>query len=65
MGVTESERSGAHGDVGAPETDDEDQIVAAIDEDDSYKKFIVADISRDGAWVSMRNEEAPILEAWR
>lgn len=65
MGVSESERSGEHRAVASSESGDSDNIVAAIDQEESFEKFIIADISRDDAWISIRNREAPVLEAWR
>jgi hypothetical protein len=65
MGVSEPEQSGEHSNAGVSETSDDSQVMAAIDDDGSHEKFIIADISVDDAWVSVRNEEAPMLEAWR
>jgi hypothetical protein len=41
------------------------EIVAAVDDDGSSKEFVIADITADGAWLSMAVEDAPSLPACR
>jgi hypothetical protein len=40
-------------------------IVGSIDATGSGEEFIIADITVDGAWLSMRAEEAPTLSSMR
>ena len=40
-------------------------VVASIDPDTAGDEYVIADISTDGAWLSMQAEEAPALSAWR
>ena len=42
-----------------------DTIVSAIDSDGRRDEYVIADISVDGAWLSMHAEDAPTLPAWR
>lgn len=42
-----------------------DTVVGAIDSDGRSDEYVIADISADGAWLSMSAEEAPTLPAWR
>lgn len=38
------------------------EVMASVDEDGRY---VIADISEDGAWLSVADEEAAPLKAWR
>jgi hypothetical protein len=40
-------------------------VMASFDGDGSDSKLVIADISRDEAWVSMTAAEATPLSAWR
>lgn len=42
-----------------------DTIVGSIDSSDSGAEYVIADISADGAWLSMQADDAPTLPAWR
>ncbi|ELY55109.1 DUF7556 family protein [Natronolimnohabitans innermongolicus] len=42
-----------------------DTIVGSIDSSDSSTNYVIADISADGAWLSMQATDAPTLTAWR
>ncbi|WP_438266710.1 DUF7556 family protein [Haloarchaeobius amylolyticus] len=44
---------------------DERDVVASVDGDGSSKEYVIADITDDGAWLSMRAEDAPDLPDWR
>lgn len=46
-------------------TASDDTIVASIDEDPTGEEYVIADISEDGAWLSMSATDAPTLPAWR
>jgi len=46
------------GDAGTPE------VMAAVDDADSRPSYVIADISRDGAWLSVRETDAVILSEW-
>ncbi|WP_185977132.1 DUF7556 family protein [Haloglomus irregulare] len=37
------------------------EVMSSVDED----RFVIAAICRDGAWLSMRAEEALDLDGWR
>lgn len=43
-------------------TDGEAEVMAALDE--SSSEFVIADLERDEAWVSVREADAPILQNW-
>lgn len=42
-----------------------DTIIGSIDQGDHRDEFVIADISTDGAWISMDATHAPSLTAWR
>ncbi|EMA34715.1 hypothetical protein SAMN05444422_106120 [Halobiforma haloterrestris] len=42
-----------------------DTVVGSIDTTDSSDEYVIADISADGAWLSMEADAAPTLPAWR
>jgi len=66
MGATESGHTGGESDrLTAPRSRSDDHVVGAIDDDGSCKKYIIADISTDDAWISVTETEAAPLEAWR
>jgi len=44
---------------------DADTVVASIDPAVGGDEYVIADISTDGAWVSMNAGAAPALSAWR
>jgi len=52
------------GSVGARSSDDR-EVVAAIDEVDGQRQLVIADLTRDGAWLSMCPTEATPLEECR
>lgn len=39
----------------------EQDVLASVDED----QYLIADISEDGAWLSMEVRDAPQLRSWR
>lgn len=43
----------------------DESVVSAIDSDGRSNEYVIADITADGAWLSMRADEAPALAAWR
>ncbi len=44
---------------------DAETVVASIDPDSGGDEYVIADISTDGAWLSMSAESAPALSSWR
>jgi hypothetical protein len=48
--------------MGATRTDTEAEVMAALDE--STAEFVIADVERDDAWLSVREDDAPILRNW-
>jgi hypothetical protein len=40
-------------------------VMASLDDDGPESRFVIADISRDEAWVSMTADAATPLSAWR
>lgn len=42
-----------------------DTVVGSIDSDGRSDEYVIADISEDGAWLSMQAEEALTLSAMR
>ncbi|WP_201294009.1 DUF7556 family protein [Natronorubrum halalkaliphilum] len=43
----------------------DETIVGSIDSSNSNEEYVIADISADGAWLSMEAADAPTLPAWR
>ena len=43
----------------------DDTILGSIDGGGSREEYVIADISADDAWLSMRAADAPTLPAWR
>lgn len=41
------------------------EIMAAVDRSDATTRFLIADVGRDEAWLSMRFADAPTLDEWR
>ena len=41
------------------------EVMASVDSAPARPEFVIADVSRDGAWVSMPVSEAPSLREWR
>jgi hypothetical protein len=42
----------------------EGEVMAAIDEESGEKQFVVADVTRDNAWVAAPLSDAASLEEW-
>ena len=40
------------------------EVMASVDSTPAQPEFIIADISRDDAWLSMPVSEAPSLREW-
>jgi len=40
-------------------------VMASLDEDGSEERLVIADVSRDDAWVAVRSADAASLGAWR
>lgn len=40
-------------------------VMASVDDDGCVERFVIADISRDDAWLSMALDGAASLPAWR
>lgn len=41
------------------------EVVAAVDRTGPYPEYVIADISRDGAWIAVRESESLPLAAWQ
>ncbi|MFW5922381.1 MAG: DUF7556 family protein [Halodesulfurarchaeum sp.] len=41
------------------------EVMAAVEKDDSQSRYVIADISRDEAWVTAAMDATLDLEAWR
>jgi hypothetical protein len=44
---------------------EEREIMAAVDRTGDVSRYVIADISRDDAWVSILKSEALHLKTWR
>ena len=44
---------------------DDGTVMAAVDEGGREAHLVIADVSRDGAWVSIPCEDAVDVEDWR
>lgn len=42
-----------------------DDVMASVDDDGAVERFVIADISRDDAWVMLPLSEAATLSDWR
>ena len=42
----------------------DDQVMAAVDDVDEESMFIIADVSRDDAWIAIQETDASSLSAW-
>lgn len=40
------------------------EVMASVDSTSARPEFVIADVSRDDAWLSMPVAEAPSLRAW-
>ena len=40
-------------------------VMASVDEGAGLPEFVIADISRDDAWVSIQLTDAKVLDDWR
>ena len=40
------------------------EVMASVDPSPAQPEFVIADVSRDGAWLSMSAAEAPSLRDW-
>ncbi|MFO7834573.1 MAG: hypothetical protein R6V31_11135 [Halohasta sp.] len=40
------------------------EVMASIDGASGSPSYIIADISRDDAWLSVRQRDAPVLAEW-
>ena len=41
------------------------EVMASVDPSPAQPEFVIADISRDEAWVSIHADDAPALRSWR
>ncbi|MEF8779948.1 MAG: hypothetical protein V5A46_04660 [Haloferacaceae archaeon] len=41
------------------------EVMASVDESPPRTAFVIADISTEEAWISVRQEDAVVLENWR
>jgi hypothetical protein len=47
-----------------PVGESEPEVMAAVDDAASRPSYVIADISRDGAWLSVRETDALVLNEW-
>jgi hypothetical protein len=40
-------------------------VMASVDDGTGTPEFVIADVSRDDAWVSIQLRDAPSLDDWR
>jgi hypothetical protein len=41
------------------------EVMAAIDRSGAAARLVIADVSRDGTWLTIPRSEAPLLREWR
>ena len=41
------------------------EVMAAIDRSGAAARLVIADVSRDGSWLTIPRSEAPLLREWR
>ncbi|WP_435155809.1 DUF7556 family protein [Haladaptatus sp. DFWS20] len=44
---------------------DDTEVMASVDDDGNTERLVIADISREDAWISMRVTDATSLPDWR
>lgn len=54
----------AVGALPGPDLDDDGEVMASVEESTARPELIIADVSRDGAWLSVEAAEAPVLAEW-
>lgn len=47
-----------------PTPRDDSQVMASVDESTSRPSLVIADISTEEAWLSVRQSDAAVLEEW-
>lgn len=47
-----------------PQSTADREVMAALDDVDQTTQLLIADVTRDEAWLSMPASEAPIIEDW-
>lgn len=47
------------------QTDDGADVMAAIDQTGERTLFVISDVSKDRAWLTVPEAEAVVLETWR
>jgi hypothetical protein len=52
-------------DTAAPREGAGPDVMASVDAAPDSPRYVIADVSRDDAWLSMPNERAPGLDEWR
>ena len=57
MGIEESASDGHRG--------FDEEVMAAIDRSGAAARLVIADVSRDGTWLTIPRSEAPMLREWR
>lgn len=46
-------------------TEEHPEIMASVDRTGAVSRFVIADVSRDDAWIAIIVSEALPLESWR
>ncbi|WP_264782429.1 hypothetical protein [Haladaptatus sp. T7] len=41
------------------------EVMASVDDDGETERFVIADVSRDDAWICMRVSDTAALPNWR
>jgi len=61
-----SDHKPREGDGPSPTVDPpEPEVMASVDDAPGTPEFVIADVSTEDAWVSIRCSEAPALDDWR
>lgn len=50
--------------VDATGGDEASEVMASIDTAATRPELVIADIAKEDAWISVREEEAPVLTEW-
>lgn len=48
-----------------PDDSNDPSIVSSVDGEGPDQEYVIADITEDGAWLSMDAGDAPDLKSWR
>lgn len=55
----------ASGPSGPSDRPEDHEVMASVDAEGDCREYVIADVSEDGAWLSMDVDDAPSIRDWR